>query len=53
MPIVQWNFNVCICALPSIAEGVATDARAFIPSQQVPGDERNEYLGVRRYQWAP
>ncbi|MEG4626320.1 hypothetical protein Q5691_18785 [Microcoleus sp. w1-18aA5] len=41
MPIVQWNFNIRICALPSIAEAVATDARAaFIPSQQVPGDER-------------
>ena len=31
--------------------GVATDARAFIPSQRVPGDERTKYLGVRRYQW--
>ena len=51
MPIVQWNFNVCICALPSMAAGVATDARAFIPSQRAPGDERTKYLGVRRYQW--
>jgi hypothetical protein len=40
VPSGKWNFNVRICALSSVADGVATDARAFIPSQRVPGDER-------------
>jgi len=49
MPIVQWNFNVRICALPSIAAAVAADARAtFIPSQRVPGDEGNGDLRKKR-----
>ncbi|MEG3909631.1 hypothetical protein QT979_17400 [Microcoleus sp. w2-18bC1] len=44
MPIIQWNFNVRICALPSVAAGVAADGRAFIPSQRVPGDKRTGNL---------